>query len=228
MHQSPTIRPAFVTFTGVDCVELIPGLLALSARYPVEWGVLIDPEQEDSVLFPRLEERLEVQSSGLRLSAHLCGAPAAAIAEGRPPGALHLSGFSRLQINHSRKGSSEDAIANCHRFASALGMRPALQCQQGFPDEPRVDWLYDVSFGLGHRPTRWPPLGPPSVFCGYSGGVSADTVTSTLAALPLTEKDDRNFWLDMESGVRTNDRLDLKKCEQVSRLVFGHGWQEPS
>ena len=226
MAATASIRPAFITFTGVDDSEIVADLQALSARYPIEWGVLIDPAQEDLLLFPTLEERRQVQAAGLRLSAHVCGAPAAAIAAGVRPGDLNLAGFSRLQINHSRHGSSEEQIANCHRFAIDMGMRPALQCQGAFPDEPRADWLYDVSFGLGERPTEWPALGPASVFCGYSGGISPETVSSTLAALPLTEADTGKFWLDMESGVRKEGRLDLGKCEAVCRQVYGSFWAQ--
>ena len=50
--------PSFIAFTGVDRLELLPGLKALSARYPIEWGVLVDPAQEgDSALFPPAEVR---------------------------------------------------------------------------------------------------------------------------------------------------------------------------
>ncbi|MDM3872356.1 hypothetical protein QSV34_13450 [Porticoccus sp. W117] len=219
--MSNKIQPAFVTFTGVDRSDIIPSLLDLSERYPIEWGVLVDPEQEDNNLFPTLEERLKVQSSGLCLSAHICGIPAAEIVQGKNPNYLQLSGFSRLQINHSRDGSTEEQISNAHRFASSMGMRAALQCQGDFPDEPRADWLYDVSFGLGTKPTSWPPMGPRSTFCGYSGGLSPETIESTFSALPLTESDNKQFWVDMESGVRTDGWLDVDKCEQVCKLIFG-------
>jgi hypothetical protein len=29
------------------------------------------------------------------------------------------------------------------------------------------------------------------------------------------------FWIGMESGIRSNGRLDLNKCEAVCRAVFG-------
>lgn len=225
MAESAPIKPAFITFTGVDRATLIPGLEALSGRYPIEWGILIDPAQEEQALFPTAEERLQVQSSGLRLSAHICGEPARTIAAGENPGDLRLDGFSRLQINHSRDGSSDTHIDHCFQFANSLGMRAALQCQGAFPEEPRTDWLYDVSFGLGERPTTWPLLGmydgPNSTLCGYSGGISPATVVATLAALPLTDADEGNFWIDMESGVRTDGWLDLNKCEVVCQLVYG-------
>lgn len=223
MSTLKRIRPAFITFTGIDRVEIIPDLIELSRRYPIEWGILIDPDQEDLPLFPKLQERLTMQAAGLRLSAHICGKAAAEIVTGLRPNKLQLDGFSRLQINHSRDGSSETQIFNAHRFAVSMGTRAALQTQDDFPTEPRADWLYDVSFGLGQRPTSFPPLGPNSVFCGYSGGISPETAAETMAKLPLNEADDRNFWIDMENGVRTNGLLDVSKCEAVCRIVYGEG-----
>lgn len=222
MTRAQTIKPAYVTFTGVDRIEILPKLKKLSAKYPIEWGVLIDPAQEDSILFPTKGERKEIQSSGLRLSAHICGVPAAEIANGIRPTHLKLDGFSRLQINHSRDGSTEENIKNAHQFAISMGMRPALQCQGDFPSELRADWLYDVSFGLGTRPTEWPVLNSAGTFCGYSGGISPETVEATIKALPLSDSDTGNFWIDMESGVRTGGLLDVEKCEQVCKAIFGY------
>src|ERR1700732_2418570 len=89
-------QPAFVTFTGVDRADLLPGMQALSKRFPIEWGVLIDPDQENRPLYPGRKERQRIQPSALRLSAHVCGAAAKAIVEGDDP-ELDLAGFSRVQ-----------------------------------------------------------------------------------------------------------------------------------
>lgn len=210
--------PSFVTFTGVDDSTLLPGMLALSARYPVEWGVLLDAAQEGAPLFPLEAARKAFQGAPLRLSAHICGAAARAIVEGRDPG-LNLSGYGRIQVNHSRSGSSEREIRNSQLFAARSGVRAALQCQGEFPDDVRVDWLYDVSFGTGQQPGAWPAIGARQAFCGYSGGLNPDNVASVLARLPLTAN--TAYWIDMESGVRTGNRFDLDKCEAVCRAVFG-------
>jgi hypothetical protein len=44
--------PSFIAFTGVDRLDLLPGMRRLSARYPIEWGVLVDPDQEDKAAVP--------------------------------------------------------------------------------------------------------------------------------------------------------------------------------
>lgn len=98
--------PAFIAFTGVDRAELRPGLAALSARYPVEWGILIDDERAGEPLFPDAATRAALlQGPPLRWAAHVCGAAARAIAAGAGTPGLHLAGFGRLQINHGFAGS---------------------------------------------------------------------------------------------------------------------------
>jgi len=211
------VSPSFVTFTGVDDPSHLPAIKELSRKYSIEWGVLIDPAQAGNELFPTIFDLSIIKSQGLRLSAHVCGEPARDIAEGREP-RVDLSGFSRLQLNHGREGSSESVVGNAYSYAVSKGLRLALQCQADFPGDSRADWLYDVSFGTGVRPTSWPKLTKSHPFCGYSGGLSPETVVQTLSDIALSEHD---YWIDMESGVRTNGALDLDKCEQVCKRVFG-------
>lgn len=216
MMSSNIAKPAFITFTGVDRIELIPGMLELAAKYPIEWGILIDPAQEDKTLFPNSEIRNTILSSKLRFSAHVCGKPALAIANGHEPG-IDLQAFSRLQLNHSREGSDESAIANAYSFSIRHGLRLALQCQGEFPKDTRADWLYDVSFGTGIKVTEWPPIKYAHPFCGFSGGLSPQTITESLSRFDATAE----YWIDMESGVRADGLFNLEKCEQVCRRVYG-------
>ena len=212
-------KPAFITFTGVDRPELLPGMIELAANYPIEWGILIDPAQEEHPLFPARDEISKIVSSPLRFSAHVCGKPAIAIANGHNPD-INLSGFSRLQLNHSREGSDEQAIANAYAYAVSTGLRLALQCQGDFPVDSRCDWLYDVSFGTGIKVTEWPTIDEIFPFYGFSGGLSAKTVKDALANFKITSDPLANFWIDMESGVRTDDLFDLDKCKQICELVY--------
>lgn len=209
--------PQYITFTGVDRADLVPAMLALSARYPIEWGVLFDRAQEGAPLFPDAEVRRALQAAPLRLSAHLCGGAARGVVEGGVVD-IDLAGFSRIQINHGRAGSSDAEIAHSARFAASRGIRAALQCQGAFPRDGRVDWLYDVSFGTGVQPSAWPAIDAGQLFCGYSGGLGPATVRTTLAAMPVAQG--AAYWIDMESGVRTDNRFDLAKCEAVCRSVF--------
>jgi hypothetical protein len=212
-------RPAFIAFTGVDDPALAPGLQALSARYPIEWGILIDDDRSDEPLFPPADQRAALLAqSGLRWAAHVCGEEARAIANAPTAAKVDLSGFQRLQVNHSFEGSSAAQIENVVRFGRSRGIRTLLQCADVFPGDARLDWLSDTSFGTGATPSQWPAVNA-SVFGGFSGGIGPANAREVVAAIGAPEG--AQYWIDMESGVRTNGRFDLAKCEAVCRAVYG-------
>lgn len=212
--------PAFIAFTGVDRLEVRDALGALSARYPIEWGILVDDEQQGEALFPNVATRARLLGGApLRWAAHVCGAQAQLIANASQRVKLDLAGFQRVQVNHSFTGSNESHVDNACTFARRRGMRPVLQCSGVFPTDTRVDWLFDTSFGKGSRPSTWPTLPTTGPFCGFSGGLNPDNVRETLEKIAAPPG--ASYWIDMESGVRTDGWLDIDKCEAVCRAVYG-------
>ena len=168
ISQREMHRPSFVTFTGVDERTSIAALQGLSGRYPIEWGVLLHPHPPGP-LFPNADTIEKLRGAGLRLSAHVCDSYARDIAAGEKP-RLNLAGFSRVQVNHGRNGATEEVIANVQAYAASQGLRAALQCSGAFPADGRVDWLYDVSFGAGVKPSAFPALSQSFPLCGFAGG----------------------------------------------------------
>jgi hypothetical protein len=213
--------PCFIAFTGVDRLDLLPGMLRLSARYPIEWGVLVDPDQEDKALFPDAATRDGLLAAReLRWAAHVCGAAARSIVADPMAAPLAPAGVQRVQVNHGFQGSDAAQVAAVRAYGRRLGVRTVLQSQGDFPAEVGVDWLFDVSFGTGVRPDRWPaPPADDGPFGGYSGGIGPDTVGDILARIAAPEG--ALYWIDMESGVRTDGAFDLAKCEAVCRAVYG-------
>ncbi|MBS1181621.1 MAG: hypothetical protein H6Q99_1501 [Proteobacteria bacterium] len=212
-------RPAFIAFTGVDLATVIDDLRALSARYPIEWGILIDAAQEALPLFPDAATRQALLTAGgLRFAAHVCGAEARRIANAPDTAIIDLAGFSRLQVNHSFEGSSQAQADNTVRFGRTRGLRAMLQCKGAFPADSRLDWLFDTSFGRGTAPGTWPKLPADGPFCGFAGGINPSTVADVLKAVDAAPG--ALYWIDMESGVRTDGWLDLDKCESVCKAVF--------
>jgi hypothetical protein len=53
---------------------------------------------------------------------------------------------------------------------------------------------------------------------GFSGGIRSENARSVVDAIAAPEG--AQYWIDMESGVRTDGRFDLGKCEAVCRAVF--------
>ena len=212
--------PAFIAFTGVDRLDVRDALGALSARYPIEWGILVDVERQGEALFPDARTRASMLAgSPLRWAAHVCGTQAQLIANTPERAKVDLSGFQRVQVNHSFAGSNESNVASSCTFARRLGVRPVLQCSGAFPMDWRVDWLFDTSFGKGSRPSTWPTLPSAGPFCGFSGGLNPDNVRDTVERIAAPSG--ALYWIDMESGVRTDGWLDVAKCEAVCRAVYG-------
>ena len=54
---------------------------------------------------------------------------------------------------------------------------------------------------------------------GEPGGIGPDTVGEILARIAAPPG--ALYWIDMESGVRTDGAFDLAKCEAVCRAVYG-------
>jgi phosphoribosylanthranilate isomerase len=53
--------------------------------------------------------------------------------------------------------------------------------------------------------------------CGYAGGLSPDNVESQIK---LIRKVASHFWIDAETGLRTNGEFDLTKVEQFIDLAY--------
>lgn len=213
-------RPTFIAFTGVDSADLISGMKSLARHFPIEWGVLVDDAKEDDILFANADIRAALLSAGgLRFAAHVCGEQARLIANDPAKATIDLAGFQRMQVNHAFTGSSPEQVENTIVYGRAQAVRSMLQTLTEFPADPRLDWLYDTSFGTGKAPTTWPALPERGAFCGYSGGIRAENVSAVLAAINAPEGS--QYWIDMESGVREDGKFSLAKCEAVCRAVFG-------
>lgn len=204
------MKPLFITFTGIDERTDLERVRELSAQYPIEWGFLFsEKRQGNDNRYPGMS--LLDNLHGLQLSAHICGSYSKQILDGKIP-SLDLRLFSRTQVN-----CINPVIEGIVNFADAYDLQAITQCRSpNFPDDDRVAWLYDCSGGKGTEPDAW-PTHPGERLVGYAGGLNPTNVKAQLLRMDTSGP----FWIDMESGVRTDDWLDLSKCEAVCKEVFG-------
>lgn len=217
------MKPSFITFTGADENTDIERMRELSVQYPIEWGILFSHKLQGGVDFryPGLYYVERFIKSGLNLSAHLCGKYARGAIEGEGEnGALlnslyhddgiDLAVFNRIQINH---GSPSAYAAG--KYAWQHNARVILQTrEQSYPTEKNVDWLYDASGGRGKTPEAWPAY--PNRLVGFAGGMNPDNVAESLDNIAASGP----YWIDMESGVRTDGWFDLDKVARVCEKVY--------
>lgn len=221
-------KPTLITFTGIDNYTAVEWLKELVYRYldtegkqKIEFGVLLGGRINDF----RYPDHRTIsnfirgsQKYGYRLAVHLCGIYARDLLNyGQTPHWLDLSSISRIQINASQYSLDQLERVKEVSMTHANFPRIILQHRSSFKNlDPYFHYLYDKSGGRGKEIDRFPErsLIPP---CGYAGGITPENVREILKKIP----GDEGFWIDMESGIRTNGLFDIKKCYQVCEQVWG-------
>lgn len=213
-----------LTITGADDSVDPQALVDLSQEFPfVEWAFLVSPSREGGPRYPRggkLEDFCQ-QLSGSDIAVHLCGRSARSVYQGSPAPIREIVdlGVGRIQLNGCQYTPMLEDV-----LSSFLDPEFILQVQKeedfhkaleldGCVRPSKTSALYDPSGGKGIEALQWPR--PPKQLTGrvgFAGGIKPHTIKSVLQEIgPM----DGPFWLDMESGVRTNDTFDLVLVRQA-------------
>ena len=157
---------------------------------------------------------------------HLCGEALLGFIHGRDEIFDAMQGFSRIQLNlkFGDVEGSYDPAALLQRVADNPRWQFIIQYakdKQGLlpllKDIPNHAVLFDESAGRGISPDTWDaPLA--GHFCGYAGGLNPDNVAQNLAIIAKVAAG-HETWIDMETGVRTNDVFDLAKARRVLEIA---------
>lgn len=221
-----------VTITGADDNTNVKNLVELSKEFPfVEWGILFSQSRHGTNRYPSM---LWIQSlpECLTLSAHLCGQYACDVMNGIDDLiALYIHNkFKRLQINgfHLQHNKLTDIELPYFKLTSLAKKYSDIEFILQVQDEWKLQdtanvinnignasILYDPSGGQGINPFRW-PIAPFGIKLGYAGGIKPSNVVDTLNDIGIVDHD---FWIDMESGVRTNDTFDYDLAHKILTLT---------
>ena len=217
-----------ITFTGVDANTNLMALQDIQSMCPiVEFGVLTSYHWYDNgrrYLNPEFMSNLS--GCGLNLALHICGSAAhdAAVGDWEKIDELtchNLRLFNRIQLNISgRKDNPEycetafidgQEIIIQQRCASKVDLFENTQAHWPFAID-KFSTLLDAS---GGRDIDTPiEVLKTKEKVGYAGGINPDNVGDKLRCL-LQNPDVGDFWIDMESGVRTDDWFDTFKIREV-------------
>jgi len=217
-----------VTITGADDAVDPAELVNLSAEFPfVEWGILMSASRAGTARYPSRRWLMALEDWAaklvrtndhvrLKLSAHFCGE----IAREALAGGLHdfpvIERVERIQLNGYHPGLPGVArfarAMPCHGVILQVGAEDELQ--QAATEAARMrdgSILCDASGGRGVEPFKW-PWAPAGARIGYAGGINPENVEQVVGEVAIVAGD---FWIDMESGVRSYDELDLGKVREV-------------
>lgn len=228
-----------VTVTGADDRTSIDQLLEINRRFPfVEWGILASPRKTGQPRYPTSAFIGQLLGAGpLHLSLHLCGGYVMAARRGDYDAMAEASAIwpvaRRVQLNLGWRfwaladNTERDAVQRIAWAPSTGGRQVILQAPRDvslFVDGGRgfgggLTALYDRSGGRGRSPGQW--LAVCAEHCGFAGGLGPDNIERELPRI-REAAGSRKFWIDAESGVRTDDRFDLQKVEALLDACAPH------
>lgn len=219
----------FCSLTGADDATDIAALNALAADFPfVEMAILLMPERMGQKRFPTAAwiQKFTSEYAGHHRAMHLCGDGLFNFMKDDPETLALMRGFQRIQLNltFADAGNRIDPAALAaqarkyplHEFIIQYGPQHKGVLPH-FSDVRNHALLFDDSAGRGIAPDHWPaPL--PGHFCGYAGGLNPENLDRHLD-LMNDAAGDTLVWIDMESGIRTDDVFDVKKCRRVLEIA---------
>lgn len=211
-----------VTITGADDDTDPSALAALSAEFPfVEWGILFSAKRQGGPRYPstawlgRLRALAGIAS--MKLAAHFCGTHARDTIAANDRWLGEAEGFQRIQLNGwDGQGLARIALRCKSELIMQVRDETLLQTAADVAREIEpvggyASALYDPSGGRGIEAFSW-PRAPLCLSLGYAGGIKPSTVLDVLRDIGPVDHD---FWIDMESGVRTDDRFDPALVREV-------------
>lgn len=219
-----------VTITGADNKTATTDLIQLTKEFPfVEWGILFSKNREGEQRYPSRQKIMEFASYDLPLSAHFCGWHSRQVMENFNFTLLKElpKAFLRIQINYNFHKSGDWqvkpvidwAMNNPDRaiiFQSNQSNGAALELIRANMRSENIHFLYDSSGGRGTEVKEILPTY--ENYTGYSGGISPQNIEYVCRKIDKHKLKDK-VWIDMESGVRTDNELDIDKVKDVLAIV---------
>ena len=213
-----------LTFTGVDDRTDLSELAACCRSTGIEYAVLAGTSTGRHPRFPQVTRirafEAACSDAGIACAIHLCGRHARAANAGEHEELTELCrGFGRIQVNSPTAGDYNRE--NLEQLQEHVGVPVIVQHRQPFTDSKpfagrKLSYLFDKSGGRGVAGFEYWSRPWPGIACGYAGGLNPENIA---AAITHARSFNQNVWLDMETGIRTEDRFDVQKVQRISETA---------
>jgi len=232
-----------ISFVGIDEQTNLKSIVDLEESYKeksisAEYGFLYSESRSksDDSRYPPLpfilESVLFLHRNSVKTSIHLCGEEVINDYLNGEEYIFELIDNSRVQLNFNiRKHDTDTLIAQVLAASQYKGQKSLIlqyndskkefinrivELYDAIKSKPTIDILYDKSGGYGRPLTAIDPIpGADDFYMGYAGGINPENVLSILRMLENNVNRFKPYYIDMESGIRTNNILDLDKVSSV-------------
>jgi phosphoribosylanthranilate isomerase len=221
-----------VTFTGVDDWISVRHLFDIwRDNQFIEWGILYSESKMGEKRYPSKRKILDfVYSNNMHKSLHICGFASSNISQKGfiSNDILYLvPGLNRIQLNFN----SQKTEVNLGKFLSRLedfhipfilqvnkNNKQLIDDISSHIDKNKIHYLFDSSCGEGVEIIDIPvPI--KDKICGWCGGLNPDNLHQKLEILEKELPKDLPIWIDMESGIRTDDYFDISKVIKCVDII---------
>jgi phosphoribosylanthranilate isomerase len=207
-------------------------LVALSAEFPfIEWSILLSKNKEGSQRYPSPEWVAELAKKDLPLSAHFCGWLARQVLEEKNYELIKElpETFKRVQLNYNFRHSGGFHLQPLVEFMASYPSKSIIfqlnksntpVLKQLVQDEkltPNIHFLYDASGGYGKVIERIEGT-IDNQYTGYAGGLNPENIEA-ICQMITNDPEQVETYVDLESGVRTDNEFDLSKVRDIAEKV---------
>lgn len=220
-----------ISFIGIDKKTDITRLLQIAKKYPeVEFGFLCS----DSITnfdtnnrYPKLILLQQLKNKNINLSLHVCGRLARTVCqtgnfdEVKKFVGPYFDMFDRIQLNVVGSKFKKLITDTCGKqiiIQTNLNEPKSKETYEKFKAAKlkNIVFLSDNSGGKGLNVDFDYFEGVD--YQGFAGGLNPNNILEKKEEIDiLWEKD---YWLDMESGIRTDNWFDLDKVEDICKKIF--------
>lgn len=206
-----------LTLTGADERTPIAELIRL-ADAGVEIGILYTHSPDGRNRYPSWDWiEAAVATLGSRAAIHVCGARAREEGVG---GFLSrvLERVGRIQVNGYVSVYALPAYCASQSKHTIITQHTERNAGLALLDVHHHSLLVDASGGRGILPGKWErPVTPKAV--GFAGGLTPENLAAELPKIAAAAGGAAGTWVDMESGLRTDDWFDVAKAWECVRIV---------
>lgn len=229
-----------LSIAGADDMVNINELLELINKYPLlEIGILLT-KKDGRKRYPKKEWRDNCYNSIKKenLAIHLCGEDVFCeiLSDDFQDSELleELKKVSRVQLNINpfKKVFKEKQIYEIYDKLNKNNLKLIYQYHEDSEiyimnylnksKEKNADILMDSSKGKGVVPKEFivpEDLEKRNDYLGFAGGLNVENIKEIYDLLK-NKVVKNNFWLDLESGARTDNELDIKKVDNLCKIIF--------
>ncbi len=221
-----------ISFVGVDAQTNLDDLLKVKGPAVCEFGVLYSDSKSltNHVRYPSYKFCKEYLdwgfAKGLPNSLHLCGEVIGRyLAQDKDVMDLCRPAW-RIQLNLNIKSYPDHEKLTEDICSVIKNQGHTVILQQNKTKEKFMNvflkkktvpivMLHDGSGGFGREITQ---VSPPSNDCytGYAGGINPENVSKIVDLIEKNNPNNQDYYIDMESGVRTDNLFSVERCQQVA------------